>query len=135
MRERSYLLPQRKLVNVMLKLAQEYDIPVIDLYNSNILDSHDVDIVEEYIPDGVHGNHEGYQILAEHFAAELVRYYEDGGWEQDYTEGDSLSGNSLSRDSLSGNSQTRDTSDRERPKESLSGNTVSKDSLSGNSAR
>lgn len=140
MRERSYLLPQRKLVNVILKLAQEYDIPVIDLYNSNILDSHDVDIVEEYIPDGVHGNHEGYQILAEHFAAELVRYYEDGGWEQDYTEGDSLSGNSLSgnslsRDSLSGNSQTRDTSDRERPKESLSGNTVSKDSLSGNSAR
>lgn len=114
MRERSYLLPQKRIVNVMLKLAQEYDIPVIDMYNSNILDSHDVKIVEEYVPDGVHGNAKGYQILAEHFAAELVRYYEDGGWE-------SVSGNSLSGNSLSANTLAE---------ESLSNNT-----LSGNSTR
>ncbi len=102
MRERDYLLPQRRLVNVMLTLAQEYHIPVIDMYNSNILDSHDVDIVEEYVPDGVHGNPEGYQILAEHFAAELVRFYEDGSWES--ISGNSISGNSISDNSLSGNS-------------------------------
>ena len=72
------------------------------MYNSNILDSHEVDIVEEYVPDGVHGNPEGYQILAEHFAAELVRFYEDGSWES--ISGNSISGNSISDNSLSGNS-------------------------------
>ena len=73
MRERDYLLPQRRLVNVMLELSEEYGFTVIDLYNSNILDSHDVDIVTDYMPDGVHPNEEGYQILAEHIAAELLR--------------------------------------------------------------
>lgn len=77
MRERDYLLPQQRFVDVILTLAKEYDYEVIDLYNSNILDSHDVDIVEEYVPDGVHANQEGYRIMAEHFAAELIRYYED----------------------------------------------------------
>ncbi|MCH5261672.1 MAG: hypothetical protein J1F42_02050 [Lachnospiraceae bacterium] len=77
MRERDYLLPQQRFVDVILTLSQEYDYGVIDLYNSNILDSHDVDIVEDYVPDGVHANKEGYRIMAEHFAAELIRYYED----------------------------------------------------------
>ena len=77
MREREYLLPQQQFVDVIMTLAKEYDYRVIDLYNSNILDSHDVDIVEDYVPDGVHANEEGYRIMAEHFAAELIRYYED----------------------------------------------------------
>lgn len=79
MSERDYLLPQQDFVDVILALAAEYDYEVIDLYNSNILDSHDADIVADYVPDGVHANHEGYQIMAEHFAAELIRYYEDAG--------------------------------------------------------
>lgn len=77
MRERDYLLPQQRFVDVIITLAKEYDYSVIDLYNSNILDSHDVDIVEDYVPDGVHANQEGYRIIAEHFAAELIQYYED----------------------------------------------------------
>lgn len=77
MRERDYLLPQSYLVNVILTLAEEYDFHVIDLYNSNILDSHDVDIVTDYMPDGVHANKAGYRILAEHIAAEVVRSYEE----------------------------------------------------------
>lgn len=77
MRERSYLLPQRDLVNVILTLSAEYDFHVIDLYNSNILDSHDVDIVTDYVPDGVHANREGYRILAQHIAAEMVRSCEE----------------------------------------------------------
>lgn len=77
MSERDYLLPQQNFVDVILTLAKEYDYEVIDLYNSNILDSHDVDIVMDYIPDGVHANQEGYQIMAEHFAAQLIQYYED----------------------------------------------------------
>ena len=72
--ERSYLLPQKDFADVILTLADEYGFQVVDLYNSNILDSHDANIVEEYMPDGVHCNPQGYQILAEHFAAEIVRY-------------------------------------------------------------
>ena len=50
---------------------------MIDLYNSNILDSHDANVIAEYMPDGVHGSQEGYQILAEHFAGEIVKYYNE----------------------------------------------------------
>lgn len=74
--ERSYLLPQKDFADVIITLADEYGFQVVDLYNSNILDSHDANIVEEYMPDGVHCNPQGYQILAEHFAAEIVRYDE-----------------------------------------------------------
>ncbi len=77
MRERDYLLPQSNLVNVILTLSEEYDFKVIDLYNSNILDSHDADIVADYVPDGVHASKAGYRILAEHIAAEMVRSYEE----------------------------------------------------------
>ncbi len=76
MRERTYLLPQKNVANVILTLSAAYDIKVIDLYNSNILDSHDADVVADYMPDGVHANKAGYRILAEHIAAELVRSYE-----------------------------------------------------------
>jgi len=77
MSERDYLLPQKKFVEVIQVLADEYDFELIDLYNSNVLDSHDANIIREYMPDGVHGNHEGYQILAEHFAGEIVKYYNE----------------------------------------------------------
>ena len=77
MRERTYLLSQKNLADVILTLAAAYDFQVIDLYNSNILDSHDADIVADYMPDGVHANKAGYRILAEHIAAELVRSYEE----------------------------------------------------------
>ena len=76
MRERTYLLPQKNVADVILTLSAAYDFRVIDLYNSNILDSHDADVVADYMPDGVHANKAGYRILAEHIAAELVRYYE-----------------------------------------------------------
>ena len=91
MSERDYLLPQKDFVDVILRMAQEYDFGLIDLYNSNLLASHDANIVAEYMPDGVHGNHAGYRILAEHFAAELVLYYE----EEPYREDGAISANSL----------------------------------------
>ena len=77
MNERDYLLPQQQFADVILTLAREYDYEVIDLYNSNILDSHDANVVAEYIPDGVHGSHAGYQVMAEHFAAEIIEYYDE----------------------------------------------------------
>ncbi len=77
-KERDYLLPQVALVNVIRTLAAEYEIPVIDLYNSNLLDTHDAAVIYNYMPDGVHCNPDGYMVLAEHFAAELIRIYESG---------------------------------------------------------
>ncbi len=74
-KERDYLLPQKELADMMKLLAKEHEIPVIDLYNSNILDSHDAAVIYNYMPDGVHGNALGYQVLAEHIAAELIGLY------------------------------------------------------------
>lgn len=96
MSERDYLLPQQRFVDVIIALAKEYDYGVIDLYNSNILDSHDANVIADYVPDGVHGNHEGYQIMAEHFAAELVQYYEEP------EETESVSENSVDEEKKSG---------------------------------
>ena len=76
-KERDYLLPQSTIVNTMKALAEEYGIEVIDLYNSNILDTHDAAVIYNYMPDGVHCNPGGYTLLAQHLAAELIRLYQD----------------------------------------------------------
>lgn len=139
MSERDYLLPQKNFADVILTLAQEYDYEVIDLYNSNILDSHDANIVADYMPDGVHGNHEGYRILAEHFAAELVRYYEE---EASGSGKEAVSGNSVDgreeQEQISGNS-----ADDQEKQEQISGNSAreasakrkEKKQISGNSMK
>lgn len=75
-KERDYLLPQYTFANAMKELAGEYDLPVIDLYNSNILDSHDAAVIYNYMPDGVHCNPAGYEILAQHIGAQLIELYE-----------------------------------------------------------
>ena len=74
--ERDFLLPQTVVVNCLKELAEKYEYPVIDNYNSNFFDSHDPDIVASYIPDSVHPNQEGYDIFAQHVAAEIIRIYE-----------------------------------------------------------
>lgn len=68
-----YLIAQDKFADVISQLAQEHGMEVIDLYNSNILDGHDKDNVLHFMPDGVHPNADGYQILGEHVAADLIR--------------------------------------------------------------
>lgn len=72
-REKDYLMPQSSFVKIMKQLADEYEIPVIDLYHSNFLNSHDAAVIYNFMPDGVHGNESGYRMLAEHFAAELIQ--------------------------------------------------------------
>lgn len=74
-KERAYLLPQKEIADAIKLLGEEHNISVIDLYNSNILDSHDAAVIFNYMPDGVHGNEQGYQILAEHMAAEIIGLY------------------------------------------------------------
>lgn len=74
-KERSYLLPQENLITIINQLSEEYQIPVIDFYNSNFLDSYDSANIYNFLPDGVHCNPAGYQVLAEHFAAEIIRIF------------------------------------------------------------
>ncbi len=75
-KERDYLLPQSMIANAMKTLGEEYEIPVIDLYGSNLLDSHDAAVIYNYMPDGVHCNQQGYKVLARKIAAELISLYE-----------------------------------------------------------
>ncbi|MBQ8878975.1 MAG: hypothetical protein IJ029_09630 [Lachnospiraceae bacterium] len=75
-RERAYLLSQAVFADMMQQLATEYGVHYIDLYHSNLLDTHDAAIIHNFMPDGVHGNEAGYRILAEHIAAEIIRMYE-----------------------------------------------------------
>ena len=72
-KERPELMSQRVIVDSIIALAKEYEYDVIDLYDSNLLDSHDAAVISNYMPDGVHCNPNGYQILAEHIAADLIR--------------------------------------------------------------
>lgn len=72
-KERPELMSQRVIVDSIIALAKEYEYDVIDLYDSNLLDSHDAAVISNYMPDGVHCNPDGYQILAEHIAADLIR--------------------------------------------------------------
>lgn len=108
--ERDYLLPQSDFADAINVLAAEYGIDVIDLYNSNILDTHDTQVISSYMPDGVHGNPAGYQILAEHFASQLVDIMERRALEGNTVSGNSsidlgtISGNTTSGNSASGNS-------------------------------
>ena len=74
--QRDYLLPQSVFADAVKELAAQYPVDVIDLYNSNILDTHDTQVISAFMPDGVHGNIEGYQILAEHFASEIIQIEE-----------------------------------------------------------
>ncbi len=76
-KDRPQLLSQTVVVDCIVQLAEMNDIPLIDLYNANFLDSHDADIVAEYEPDSVHPNQEGYVLLAKHLAAEIIRIRED----------------------------------------------------------
>lgn len=71
------LLPQQEYVQVIETLAEEYGFEFINLYNTGFLDSYDENIKEEFVPDRTHGNQEGYRILAEHFASEIVKYYNE----------------------------------------------------------
>ncbi len=109
MSQRDYLLPQNVYVNAIKELAAEHNIQVIDLYNSNLLNTHDAQVISTYMPDGVHGNPAGYQILAEHFASEIIKNVEEEGLYQGTVSGNSsfdnsVSGNEAMDDSISGNS-------------------------------
>jgi len=57
-------------------IAPAYSFEVIDMYNNNILNSHDPDINSKYVYDGIHCNKEGYRIIAEHIASQIIQRIE-----------------------------------------------------------
>lgn len=134
MTQREYLLPQSVFADAIKALAAEYDIDVIDLYNSNILDTHDSQIISAYMPDGVHGNPGGYQILAEHFASGLIRIMEsDALYEEtvsgNTSSGESISGNISFEETVSGNmGETEEQKEKEELKKIEEGNKRAADS-------
>ena len=58
-------------VNAIKEVCAKYSIPVIDLYTLYDLDVTDENIRTQYMPDGLHPNAEGHQILADIIAEEL----------------------------------------------------------------
>ncbi len=124
--QRDYLLPQGIFAKAVKELAAQYGIEVIDLYNSNLLDTHDARIISRYMPDGVHGNPAGYRVLAEHMASQVIQIME-----KDAVSDATVSGNrigtavSWAMESVSGNGM----------EESISGNQIKEEeeSVSGNS--
>ncbi len=70
------MMHQRSFAEAINEIAPAYSFEVIDLYNNNILNSHDKNVNEQFMPDGVHCNAEGYRILAEHIASQIIQRIE-----------------------------------------------------------
>ncbi len=70
------MVHQSRFSEAINQIAQEYEFEVIDLYNTNFLNSHDPDINSQYVYDGIHCNKEGYRILAEHIASQIIQRIE-----------------------------------------------------------
>lgn len=70
------MVHQREFAKAINEIVPGYGFEVIDLYNNNILNSHDRDVNEQFVPDGIHPNAEGYRILAEHLASQIIQRIE-----------------------------------------------------------
>ena len=67
------MMEQISFAQAINEIAPTYEMDVIDLYNSNFLNSHDPDVNREFITDGVHPNPDGYRIIAEHLASQIIQ--------------------------------------------------------------
>jgi len=70
------MVAQERFAEAINVIAPAYGFEVIDMYNNNILNSHDPDINAIYVTDGIHCNKEGYTILAEHVASQIIQRIE-----------------------------------------------------------
>lgn len=70
------LVHQKEFAKAINQIAYEYNFEVIDFYNNNILNSHDRDVNEQFVPDGIHCNEAGYRIMAEHIASQIIQRIE-----------------------------------------------------------
>ncbi len=70
------MVRQEAFAEAINAIVPAYGFEVIDLFNNNILNSHDKDVNEQFVPDGIHPNAEGYRILAEHIASQIIQRIE-----------------------------------------------------------
>ncbi len=57
-------------------IGNEQGFEVIDLFNMNFLNSHDVTVRSTWMSDEVHPNSEGNKVLAQRVAAEIIKRYQ-----------------------------------------------------------
>ncbi len=67
------MVEQRSFAQAINEIVPPYGFDIIDLYNSNYMNSHDWDVNHEFVTDGVHPNPVGYQMLAEHLASQIIQ--------------------------------------------------------------
>lgn len=70
------MVHQSSFAEAINTIAPAYSFEVIDMYNNNILNSHDPDINAKYVYDGIHCNADGYRIMAEHIASQIIQRIE-----------------------------------------------------------
>lgn len=62
-------------MNKLKETVKNYGMNVIDLYNTDFMNCKDLESKSRLLADSVHPNDEGYQLLGDHIAAELVYYF------------------------------------------------------------
>ncbi|MBO4988566.1 MAG: SGNH/GDSL hydrolase family protein [Lachnospiraceae bacterium] len=67
---------QKDFAEAINAIVTSYEFDVIDMYNNNILNTHDEKVRELLVPDGIHPNEEGYRIIAEHIASQIIQRIE-----------------------------------------------------------
>lgn len=63
----------KEYVRVIRETAQLYGLPVLNLFDSGVLDPNDPEVRENYVPDGLHPNDAGHVILAEQIGTYLEK--------------------------------------------------------------
>ncbi len=59
----------KNYVDKIIEITKNHNIPVIDLFRSNIFDPNDTGV----IPDGLHPNDKGHKIMADYIGKELLK--------------------------------------------------------------
>ncbi|MBQ7943840.1 MAG: SGNH/GDSL hydrolase family protein [Lachnospiraceae bacterium] len=71
----SYSPSLEEFLDIQKTYANHFGFNIIDIYSTGVMDLTDAAIEATYTADGLHPNDSGYQLLAQHIAAELVLYY------------------------------------------------------------
>ena len=66
-------------IDAQTELYKKYNLNLFNLYETGFLNTNVPEIKEKLSDDGIHLNNEGYKLLGQHIAADLVTYY--GNWQ------------------------------------------------------
>lgn len=66
-------------IDAQVQLYEKYHLNMFNLYETGFLNTNVPEIKDKLSADGIHLNNEGYKLLGQHIAADLVSYY--GNWQ------------------------------------------------------